>query len=419
MMMSLMKRFSIIILLVYSFGVNAQWINCDSNLYIDSVFTPVLTDTVKFGENYTPAGLFKELYMHVYQPKEDTSSYRPTLVLAFGGAYIRGNKEDVRPICEDFASRGYVCVSIDYRLVDIIAFPDSSIILDVGLKARGDMIAAIKYLKWDAANGNKWRINPDKIFVGGASSGAITAMSVAYFNENDSVDIKEWMKPIIESNGGFEGSSSFDFAVDYDYKVVGVANMLGAVVDLEYIDEGEPLIISIHGTDDDVVPYGDGFITVFDIPVFRLKGSSLVHERALEQNIKSTFISVEGGKHGDFLKDENLPWLDSMVNRTLHDFYDYVLCAEPSSIFENESNKYDIRLYPNPTSDKLKFKNIENKNTERITYKIFSISGQIVTEGLIDLSKESINIRDLNNGLYVIRISNGTDVFTKSFVVGK
>ncbi len=393
----------LIVFFVAAGSVFGQWISCDKHLYKDSLFESRLVDTVKFGENTTPGGVFKELYMHVYEPVGDTSAYRPALVLAFGGAYIKGEKEDVKPICEDFTSRGYVCAAIDYRLFDAFKIPDSTVILDIGLKAREDMIAAIKYLRWSADNGNKWKINPDYIFAGGASSGAITALSVAYFNEKDSVDMKDWMKPVLEENGGFEGKSTLDFADEYSYKVAGVANMLGAVVDLDYIDEGEPIVVSIHGTNDDVVPYAEGDIKLLNIPVFRLYGSSLVHERAVKEKIHSSFISVEGGGHGGFLKDENQPWLDSMVNTTLNDFYDYVLCPESNATVSVEDFRLDI--FPNPAYDFIMI-NFENLLEKTLNIDIISANGVRVKSFNDIKNGDMLPIYMLNTGVYIVRIND-------------
>ena len=400
---NIMNLSIIVFITVLTIGqVSGQWINCGSKLLRDSLFESKLVDTVKFGENTTPGGKFKELYMHIYEPVGDTSTYRPALVLAFGGAYIKGDKEDVKPICDMFASRGYVCAAIDYRLFDAFKLPDSTVILDIGLKAREDMIAAIKYLRWNVDNGNKWKINPDYIFVGGASSGAITALSVAYFNEKDSVDMEDWMKPVLEDNGGFEGKSTLPFAEGYNYNVSGVANMLGAVVDLDYIDEGEPLVVSIHGTDDDVVPYGEGDIKLLNIPVFRLYGSSLVHNKALEEGIHSSFISVEGGGHGGFLKDQNLPWLDSMVNTTINDFYNFALCPENSDLTE-EVNGFSFDIYPNPAVDYLRISST-GKDDKMLDVEVFTIDGDKVKEFKNINIKDALDIKDLGKGLYLLKI---------------
>jgi acetyl esterase/lipase len=71
----------------------------------------------------------RELLMDVYQPVAVTGDAKlPALVLAFGGAFHRGSKEDdtfedgewrntpIAEYCRTFASRGFVCFSVGYRL---------------------------------------------------------------------------------------------------------------------------------------------------------------------------------------------------------------------------------------------------------------------------------------------------------------
>ena len=67
----------------------------------------------------------RELRMDVYTPRNAPQGPRPALVLAFGGAFHRGSKEDdavqenghantpIADYCALFAARGYVCFSID------------------------------------------------------------------------------------------------------------------------------------------------------------------------------------------------------------------------------------------------------------------------------------------------------------------
>ena len=59
--------FFIIVLCILKCGnIHAQTLDCNGIKYIDSIFIPKLTDTIKYGENHTPAGIFQELSMHIY-----------------------------------------------------------------------------------------------------------------------------------------------------------------------------------------------------------------------------------------------------------------------------------------------------------------------------------------------------------------
>ena len=127
---------------------------CDGSRYVSQVFTTVdTTMDVWYGNNTTYAGNNLDLYMDIYQPTGDVAAMRPAIILAFGGSFISGEKEDMHSLCLYYASRGFVAVTIDYRLYDgpFFPFPDSAAMTDVVIKAVGDMKASIRFLREDAA----------------------------------------------------------------------------------------------------------------------------------------------------------------------------------------------------------------------------------------------------------------------------
>ncbi|MEO9147957.1 MAG: alpha/beta hydrolase fold domain-containing protein [Burkholderiaceae bacterium] len=165
-----------------------------------------------------PQGAVKrELKLDLYRPRVRDADVRlPALVLAFGGAFHRGSKENdsfeaeggntsVADYCRRFARRGYLACAIDYRLVTedpdpgrtpVVQSPESipttrvdvvrrlmqlppatSHMLWCGIEAASDdMAAATRYLL-DRAS--MWGIDPDRVAVGGFSAGARTALNVA------------------------------------------------------------------------------------------------------------------------------------------------------------------------------------------------------------------------------------------------
>src|SRR5258705_12438705 len=88
--------------------------------YIDEVFTSADTSLFKVG--YRIAKTYHSsdtvLKMNVYQPAGDTFSLRPTLVFIHGGGFSGGTEKDyyADSICSSLARRGYVTISIGYRL---------------------------------------------------------------------------------------------------------------------------------------------------------------------------------------------------------------------------------------------------------------------------------------------------------------
>ncbi len=159
----------------------------------------------------------RALKLDVYEP-HTPGRLRPALIMAFGGAFHRGNKEadefdngghrntPVAHYCHAFAQRGGVAFSIDYRLVQEDPHPGSTPVVtdpehipmgrvDVvrqllgltpatpqmvwaGIEAAADdMAAAFRFVQAHAA---RWGLDATRVAVGGFSAGARTAVNVAY-----------------------------------------------------------------------------------------------------------------------------------------------------------------------------------------------------------------------------------------------
>lgn len=73
--------------------------------------------------------------------------------------------------------------------------------------------------------------------------------------------------------------------------------------------------------------------------------------------------------------------------------------------------KNDINIYPNPATD---FLNV-TKVSDKATYKIYNIAGQLVSKGHVNGG--IINVSALTNGTYVIAIEDkGNDLFKSKFI---
>ena len=171
------------------------------------------------GVNFSTTPTLRELRLDVYEPDgAPVNGTRPALVMAFGGAFHRGNKEadefdneghrntPVSVYCNEFARRGYVAYSIDYRLVQEDPDPGSTpVFLDklniprsridyvrnlLGLPpATSEMIWAgmeaacddmVKAFRFVQANASRYSVDPGRIAIGGFSAGARIALAAAY-----------------------------------------------------------------------------------------------------------------------------------------------------------------------------------------------------------------------------------------------
>lgn len=87
-----------------------------------------------------------------------------------------------------------------------------------------------------------------------------------------------------------------------------------------------------------------------------------------------------------------------------------------SSINENKNEYSFITVYPNPCNKQLSLE-FENLNNEKVEFKIYSILGKVVNEGILDpVDINSINVSHLENGFYMIQAVNGKKKYSGKFI---
>lgn len=172
----------------------------------------------------------RDLKLDIYRPLEGGKPMtgRPAVVLAFGGAFHRGSKGTMRfeedgasdssmgDWCQAFAAAGYVCLSIEYRLlpedpalpagldpallvpkamlkdpvatarIDVIRGRMGLPLLDDSTReqlwntvfaAGQDVTTAVGYAR---SHAGELGIDPERIAVGGFSAGGVSAVNAAY-----------------------------------------------------------------------------------------------------------------------------------------------------------------------------------------------------------------------------------------------
>jgi acetyl esterase/lipase len=117
-----------------------------------------------------PAGWPKDLKLDAWAPANDTTTKRPAIVWAFGGGFVGGNRQAMNNYAQDSARRGYVGITIDYRLLQQ---PITDINYGI-IPAYLDTVAAGNWLR---ANAARYGIDPDAIAVGGVSAGGMNALN--------------------------------------------------------------------------------------------------------------------------------------------------------------------------------------------------------------------------------------------------
>jgi len=211
--------------------------------YRDLVFSGASTTTgVVYGVAPDQDGKLVDLKLDLYQPEGDTAPKRPAIVWVHGGGFSAGNSTSPEIVDEAtaFARRGYVNVSINYRLTPggcSAASPTSSCLTAI-VNAQHDAQAAVRFLRKHAA---AYRVDPTRIAIGGTSAGAITALNVGY-NSDDP---------------GTSGNPGYSSAVGAAVSLSG-ARLGGSA------SPGDAPALLFHGTADPLVPYQWAVNTVND-----------------------------------------------------------------------------------------------------------------------------------------------------------
>ncbi len=393
--------FTLLIILSFYYGSTAQnHSSCDSSRYISEVFSDVDTTlAVLFGNNITIGGNNKDLYMDIYEPSGDALAQRPVIMLAFGGSFIGGSRGDLQSLCVFYAKRGFVAVSIDYRLFDMFALPNATNMTDVVIKAVSDMKAAVRFLNEDAATVNNYRIDPNLIFVGGISAGAIVANHTAYVDSTDILD--PVVSASIIANGGWTGNSSSN--TQYSSTVHGVVNFSGALSTASLISANEPPLFSAHDDTDGTVPYAEGMAKVFGFPIIYMEGSGTMHPRTDSLGIVNELITIPSSTGHVSYFSGGSSWQDSVQDASCIFLRDNIICPATIGIHQISQRHLSAKFYPNPSSNDMSiqisdlpsdYDMVIYDNTGRRVFQEFSIN-----ENLFVLKKQNFAA-----GMYFVHI---------------
>lgn len=208
--------------------------------YRDEIFTTVTTTSnLVYGSSVDQTGQTVSLKLDLYRPTGDTVTARPAIVWVHGGSFRSGDKTSAEIVDEarTFAKKGYVTLSINYRLHSTGCTVIDAFCVVAIQQAKYDAQAAVR---WVRANASTYGIDTDRIAIGGSSAGAITALNVAYGAADT------------EAGGSNPGYAS---------TVKAAVSLSGSRV-LNDPDAGEPAALLFHGTADTVVPYAWAVATV-------------------------------------------------------------------------------------------------------------------------------------------------------------
>jgi dienelactone hydrolase len=210
--------------------------------YLDPVFADVtVTNDITYGQAVNASGVMQSLELDLYEPTGDPELKRPVFIWAHGGFFTQGDKSEIGSIAPFMAQRGYVVLSIEYRLNPALPeglagyaaseqLPyDLALLAETIRNGQHDMQAAVR---WARANAAAKRLDPDRIATGGFSAGATMSVAVAY-NSDD------------PGNSGNPGYSSRVTAA------IGTGTLNIPLIDIHPDPLVEPPVAMYHGANDE------------------------------------------------------------------------------------------------------------------------------------------------------------------------
>ena len=297
-----MKRLTLIGVLVFSFAIGfAQ---------TTSTVSPQVSDSSKIKPVVVPPGFTSQLdvvyakvndwegKMDLYLP---ASSGKPTPVIIniHGGGWNHGTKEEQGGFTPYFKA-GFAVANIEYRLTSQATAP----------AAIEDTRCALIYL---IKNANALHLDPNKIVIMGGSAGGHLALMGGLLQNNHIFDTNCMgveninVAAIIDKYGIADVN---DWAYGPYIKSKSATNWLGtkkedqnfikSVSPISWVKSTSPPVFIVHGDADPTVPYQE---------------SVALHQALLAAGVKTEFITIPGGLHGKFDKDQN-----AMLNTAIFKF---------------------------------------------------------------------------------------------------
>jgi para-nitrobenzyl esterase len=393
-------------ILVFAVPLQAQ--ECGTGRYTDvDHFTDVtVTEGVEFGSNTAVAGGTQILRMDVYEPTGDVATDRPVVIVAFGGSFVTGDRTQVADLCMQFAKLGYVAIANDYRVG--FFFPNEATTTRAVMRGSHDMKAVVRFLRKSVAeNGNPYRIDPDRIIVGGVSAGAISAIHATYLNEE--AEIPAILVPEAPSLGGVEGNSG---SPGYSSEVLACYSFSGAIGDTAWIVPGDIELASVHEDQDGTVPYGTQEVSVVGIATGLIaSGSRDIHVRFNNLGLDNCLLTYNANTHVGYLNTDPVVSF-GFVARFLAEQVcgQPVTCGNISTGVEEMVANEGLNVFPNPTNGQLQF---DVEGATRVV--LFDMSGREVMSDSFATGTVRMDISGLPSGIYLLR-SEGNTIRTAQVV---
>ncbi|MCB0735236.1 MAG: alpha/beta hydrolase, partial [Bacteroidetes bacterium] len=229
-----------------------------------------------------------DIKMDIYYPKTsvDTSSARPVIIFLHTGNFLPpgingnplGSRNDSSAIilCRQWAKRGFVAISADYRLgwnpLATTVQERRGQLLNAVYRSIHDTKRAVIYMRADAAASNTYKIDASKIALYGEGTGAYIANAYTTLDKYTEMELQKFLNPLTSKSyidtanvGRIDGSGGVlnlypQSALSSDVTVSVAVG--GALADTSWLEKGDAPMIAIQCIRDPFAPFDEGTVIV-------------------------------------------------------------------------------------------------------------------------------------------------------------
>jgi acetyl esterase/lipase len=237
-----------------------------------------------------------DLKLDLYLPKDRSNPF-PVLMLFHGGGWVAGQKERNTFQLLPYLAMGWAVINVEYRMAKNSPAP----------AAVEDCRCSLRWVYYHAKDFN---FDINKIVLTGGSAGGHLSLITGMLPDENIFDCQCPTSENVRWNSAsvpkikvaaivnwygitdvadiLEGTNTKHYAVEWFGSLNNKMELAKQLSPINYVNSGNPPIITIHGDMDDVVPYSQAV---------------KLHEALNKAGVNNKLITIQGAKHGGFNKE--------------------------------------------------------------------------------------------------------------------
>ena len=355
--------------------------------------------------------------MSIYYPNlvEDPLNKRPLILLMHGGSFLTGSLTNLDSMCIEFAKRGFVSATIEYRLGWAVTNSCQSVTPNTVISANKaiyrslqDLHASLRFLTHNAST---YKIDTAWIFMGGLSAGSFATSDLAFIDQQQLFN--RW--PYCQTLGYLNTSGN---NLTDTFTVKGLFHNWGSIVDIDYITQSNAIpMIGFAGDMDVTSPIDSGYFQ--GCTNFSLRwGTRTIYNKIKSYGVCAQMnVKIHGG-HGVYNQtyEQNVFRIGKASC-----FFKSLFCNECQTSYHTdsvsancsinttgiiESTKSQLKVYPNPSNGN--FTMVTDVKDGEVLY-VYDMSGRLVHKEVVNKNygnTQDIYLPNLVIGIYNLKVGN-------------